>query len=382
MRQAFLATIGMFFLSAPNSAPAPIAADGFDAPPLRLAAASPENGVTLRVMNYNVKGLPWPVIADRSAELATIGDRLKAMRRAGDAPDVVVLQEAFSSDARAIAGRAGYRYVAYGPASGDAAPPFPEAPLPDRYPLRGEGYGAYVSSGLVLMSDHPIVATRRAAFPRTACAGYDCLANKGVLLARIAVPGLAVPVEIMTAHMNSIKSARIPTPHANQAFVRQMAAIDRFVAANADPRLPLIFGGDLNINSNPDRIAALRQSSASWERFQGGATDSAVFAVCGKAYMPCRAAVGFDSITKKKRNNDWQLSFAGSHATIQPVSVAIRFMPDPAGRTLSDHQAVMVDYRLSGTDLPASKLVSKKPEPEREGQSSRALKGEKSVLSS
>jgi hypothetical protein len=36
---------------------------------------------------------------------------------------------------------------------------------------------------------------------------------------------------------------------------------------------------------------------------------------------------------------------------VQPVAAAIRFMPDPAGRTLSDHQAVLVSYRLSARPL-------------------------------
>jgi endonuclease/exonuclease/phosphatase family metal-dependent hydrolase len=367
MRHVLLGAIAMSLLAAPSPPPHSIADTGFDTPPVRFAPVGMGSGVRLRVMNYNVKGLPWPVVEDRSAELAAIGDRLKRMRRDGTAPDVVVLQEAFSGDARAIATRAGYRYILYGPDSSEASPPFPETPLPERYRWRGEGYGAYLSSGLVLMSNFPVVGSWRAAFPRTACAGYDCLANKGVLLARIAVPGLDVPVQIMTAHMNSRKPTRTPMPHANAAFTRQMAAIDRFVTAHADPRLPLIFAADLNLDSDPARIAVLEQSRARWDNLQGRLGDTAVFAVCGKPDLPCRPAMGFDAIVQNKRNNDWQLSFAGRGAAIQPVSAAIRFMPDRAGRTLSDHQAVMVDYRLSSGSLPSSSL---------------ALNGLKSVLSS
>ena len=356
MRQTLLLAIGAFFLAAPTGGSTPVAKDGFDAPPVSLAA-SHSGGVSLRVMNYNVKGLPWPVIDDRSAELSAIGDRLRAMRLDGTAPDVVVLQEAFSSDARAIAARAGYAHVAYGPSSNDLAPADEERPMPARYPWRGEGYGAYLSSGLVLMSDYPILGTRRAAFPRTACAGYDCLANKGVLLARIAVPGLPVPVEIMTAHMNSRKPTRTPIPHANEAFVRQMAALDRFLAANSDPSLPMIFGADLNLDSDPQRIAALRQSSTRWGEAEGGAGSEATFAICGKPSTRCHPAVGFGAIAQGKRNNDWQLSFASSHVMVRPMSAAIRFAPDPAGLALSDHQAVLVTYRLSVTGNSGAALT-------------------------
>ncbi|HEX7782043.1 MAG TPA: endonuclease/exonuclease/phosphatase family protein [Sphingobium sp.] len=349
MRQPLLLAMGAFFLVAPTGGPTPVARGGFDAPPVSLGPVVADDaaggGVLLKVMNYNVKGLPWPVTDGRSAELAAIGDRLRAMRTHGATPDVVVLQEAFSSDARAIAARAGYAYVAYGPGRDDVAPASGGQPMPTRYPWRGEGYGAYLSSGLVLMSDYPILGARRAAFPRTACAGYDCLANKGVLLARIAVPGLPVPVEIMTAHMNSRKPTRTPIAHANEAFVRQMAALDRFVAANSDPRLPMIFGADLNLDSDPQRIAALRQSSARWSG--GGAGAAATFAICGKPSTRCRPAIGFGAIAQSKRNNDWQLAFASAHVMVRPVSAAIRFAPDPAGLALSDHQAVLVSYRLS-----------------------------------
>lgn len=349
MRQALLAAGCAIFLAAPVGSPVPVAQDGFDKPAITLEHKATQSGIRLNVMTYNVKGLPWPVTADRTAELATIGDRLSAMRLSGSGPDVVVLQEAFSSEARAIATRAGYAYVVYGPGSADQAPAYAESSMADRYPWKGEGLGAYVSSGLVLMSDHPITNIRRAAFPRTACAGYDCLANKGVLLARIDVPGLALPVEMMTAHMNSRIPTRTPIAHANQAFDRQMAALDRFVAANADPRLPMIFGGDLNLDADPQRIAALRRSSVNWARDVGGGDPAAIFAVCGRSPAPCRPGIGFASIAQKKRNNDWQMAFGSADVAVQPVSAAIRFMPDPAGRTLSDHQAVQVSYRLSAS---------------------------------
>ena len=352
MRQALLVAVGAFFLAAPTGYREPMAEDGFDAPPVLLANSSTE-GVPLRVMTYNVGGLPWPVKRDRTRELTAIGDRLAAMRGRDEAPDVVVLQEAFTANARAIAARAGYRHVAYGPQSDEEVPGDPNRPMPDRYRWRGEGLGAWLSSGLVLMSDYPIVGIQRSAYPRNACAGYDCLSNKGVLLARIAVPGIGLPVEIMTTHMNAgSRATRTPALHANEAYVRQMAALDQFLARHADPRLPMIVAADLNLRADKRRISALRNSSTRWRKVAGDGDIPAVVAVCDRPSMPCRPGLGLGSIAGKKRNNDWQLAFASDRVSVRPIAAAIRFMPDPARRVLSDHQAVMVDYRLMALAQP------------------------------
>jgi endonuclease/exonuclease/phosphatase family metal-dependent hydrolase len=347
MRRMAFALAAMFLLGAPSLQPATVAADGVDAASVSLREGAPMRGVPLTVMTYNVHGLPWPVVADRSAALNAIGDRLAAMHRRGIGPQIVVLQEAFSSDARRIVARAGYPYVADGPAAAEASPPFPEAPLSEHYWMRGEGWGAHLSSGLVLMSDYPILDSWRAAFPRTACAGYDCLANKGVMLARIAVPGLPVPVEIATAHMNSLGATRTPRSHADAAYLRELAAVDRFVAAHSDRSLPLIFAADLNLDSDHARIAGLEASRADWNAVRGDHGGGGVFAICGKPDAACRPGVGFAAIEPGKRNNDWQFFAGGRDVAIQAESIALHFQPDDAGRTLSDHQALMVGYRMS-----------------------------------
>src|SRR3546814_6089793 len=64
----------------------------------------------LSVMTYNVAGLPWPLAKKGPEALHAIGERLSLMRARGCAPGVVVLQEAFSRDAKAIGRIAGYPY--------------------------------------------------------------------------------------------------------------------------------------------------------------------------------------------------------------------------------------------------------------------------------
>ena len=79
----------------------------------------------IKLLTYNVAGLPWPAASGRPQALQRIGDRLAALRRQGQAPHVVVLQEAFTSEALAIGARAGYRYQARVP---DADAPRAAAP--------------------------------------------------------------------------------------------------------------------------------------------------------------------------------------------------------------------------------------------------------------
>ena len=344
MRRTACALAALFALGAP-AAPAPIvAADSADMA-LRLDPA-PWGGAPLTVMTYNVHGLPWPVIADRGAALDAIGTRLAALRARGAAPHVVVLQEAFSSAARRIGARSGYRYVLDGPGT-DAVSPFPETPLPQRYRRRGEGLGAWLTSGLVLLSDYPVVASWQAVFPRSDCAGYDCLANKGVMLARISVPGLALPVDLVTAHVNSRTATHTPLDHADAAYQRQLVLVARFVRDHSDPRLPLIFAGDLNLDSVDLRIAALEGARAGWVAARGDSQGGAVVAICGRRVGPCHLGLGFGSIETGQRNNDWQIFAGGRDVAIRATQARLHFRPDGAGRMLSDHQALIVDYRLA-----------------------------------
>ena len=84
-----------------------------------LPAAQPAPAAQLSVLSYNVHGLPWPLTTGRPKALRAIRDRLTAMRAKGDQPHLVLLQEAFSGDAKAIARTTGYKYVVNGPSRDD-----------------------------------------------------------------------------------------------------------------------------------------------------------------------------------------------------------------------------------------------------------------------
>jgi hypothetical protein len=98
-----------------------------------LLRPAPRGDAGLSVMTYNVEGLPWPARFGRGAALARIGERLAALRAAGAQPRIVLLQEAFSDDAKAIRTASGYPYAAIGP---DSAPAGPSALPPSTAPSR------------------------------------------------------------------------------------------------------------------------------------------------------------------------------------------------------------------------------------------------------
>lgn len=108
----------------------------------------------LRVVRYNVWGLPSPLLRHL--------ERFKDIPAAINALDanVVLVQEAFNQDSRALARLPGFPYHAWGPSSGF---------------LR-------LSSGLLILSKYPILVTDTVECSK--CGGFDCFANKGAQFAR------------------------------------------------------------------------------------------------------------------------------------------------------------------------------------------------------
>lgn len=193
-------------------------------PPLRVMACSSapaasvvlaEDGrsatATLSVLTYNLEGLGWPARKGRAAELKAIGERLAAMREAGTAPDVVLFQEMFSGAAKHAVAASGYPAIAPGPQRTTKAYGTDHEKMPGKSkPLKGELGFKMVGGGLAIASRYPIVDTALDAYGRRACAGLDCLSNKGVMLARIAMPGVPAPIDIYNTHMNSRGASGCP----------------------------------------------------------------------------------------------------------------------------------------------------------------------------
>jgi endonuclease/exonuclease/phosphatase family metal-dependent hydrolase len=216
-RGAILALVAILCLSAPVHAqiltpdvPVP-GAKTEDTPPTAFKPVGPMKPVEFSVMTYNVEGLPWPIRTGRGDKLKAIGRELAALREKGLEPDVVLLQEGFREETADLIKLSGYPHVARGPRKKqrDASliaredrPRFKRV----KYRRKGEGWGKWGSSGLWVLSNHPINWVKSHAYRY--CAGLDCLANKGVMLVSLDVAGLPTPVEIADTHLNSRRACR------------------------------------------------------------------------------------------------------------------------------------------------------------------------------
>ncbi|HMI19960.1 MAG TPA: endonuclease/exonuclease/phosphatase family protein [Sphingomonas sp.] len=297
----------------------------------------------LSVLTYNIEGLPWPARSDRAEDLSKIADQLQSLRAEGNQPHVVLFEEAFSADARAVAVKAGYRYIVDGPAASDAGAPTTSAAdrafmAAARF-LSGEKWGKWRGSGLRIASDYPILDVKRMAY-RT-CAGMDCLANKGLVLVTIAVPGAPQPVAIVATHLNSRRASRVSAERAFYAYQRQVDALSDFVRANIAPGMPFIVAGDFN--AQQERRAYLLQRAAGW---RADAPVRAALDTCLEAVEQCRADNRDDLAFSRRRGRDWQLFASGKSEHLRLKSMAALFGHDADGRMLSDHVGYAATYAL------------------------------------
>jgi endonuclease/exonuclease/phosphatase family metal-dependent hydrolase len=313
------------------------------------SGAGPDDRSGLSVMTYNVKGLPWPLALGREADLARIGERLAAYRRAGRQPAVVVLQEAFTDSAKRIGRAAGYRYVAAGPERDEVTAarrdPSHQAFLRAGSMLAGEGIGKQTDSGLLILSDHPILGVKRVAFPAHACAGFDCLANKGMVMALVRVPGMDRPVAIITAHLNARKASGVAIDRANQAYRWQVETLDGFIREARVLGVPVILAGDLNVGRTAPRRELMRSYAARW--IGGPDGDRGALDACVTGAVECDVARPDDARRALRHNKDWQLAIPGGGVALRPHGVDVPFGREPGGQMLSDHAGYVVRYRVA-----------------------------------
>lgn len=301
--------------------------------------ATPAHG-GLSVMTFNVKGLPFPIARGRPQALAAIGHRLAELRRAGHQPGVVVLQEAFTNDAKAIARLAGYAHVALGPQHGDVVPAS-DRDAKGRTWYKGEGVGKWLDSGLVILSDYPIVRTRTMAFPDAMCAGFDCLAAKGVQVAWIAVPGKAAPVAIANTHLNSRKASGVSRARADRMYRQQVSALRAFLNRTVAPRGDLILGGDFNIGGDPGRLAATHASGG----YVGTGLEASEAAHCAN----CAPALRDDLAAIRERDKDKQFFRPAADHGLMLDGITVPFGARNGGNDLSDHLGYIAHYHFTAS---------------------------------
>jgi endonuclease/exonuclease/phosphatase family metal-dependent hydrolase len=268
--------------------------------------------VELKVLSYNIKALPLITDLDR---LKRIGEILTERRRRGDAPDVVVLQEAFARKSDRVRKRAGYPYAIRGPAGG----------------------GIFANdSGLEVLSDHPILARHERTL--NDCAFPDCLVSKAILGVDLEIPGVPEPIQVFTTHLQAQSE--------NEAVRRnQIDDISVFLGRIRFGRVPAIFAGDFNF----------KPRHASYRKFLAEMPVTDVGSECLGAPATCQVVVGADGRTDLndvwKTANDRQFYYepTGSSVRIEPIRVIRNFTERIEGGedgALSDHWGYEVHYRI------------------------------------
>lgn len=294
---------------------------------------------TFDVLTFNIEGLGWPARKNRAPSLARIGALLADLNKRGQAPDVILLQEAFSQAAVDAVDRAGYPNSVWGPSRTQRKrlPADARMPGPFRW-TKGETGFHLVSSGLAILSRYPIVADASEPFGKHRCAGFDCLSNKGIQHARIVIPGVPHPIDLYNTHLNAQGASRVPARRSGAAHAMQVASIARFIAATRADGSASIVGGDFNMRGSAKRM----------RRFEAQIGDlTLVHHYCAAPAGRCAVAVSWDGDAPWMDTEDLQLFGNGRLVRVEPVAVEAMFDGSTGSPQLSDHDGFRVRYRLS-----------------------------------
>lgn len=304
--------------------------------------ADGRKAMRLRVLLWNVEGLPWPIRSGRSPKLAAIADWIAKRRAAGLGPDILLLHKAFTPEASRIAKRGRFAAIVPGPAM-DQPRDLPAARMPAGFAggarwWKGEGIDKWLDGGLYIATDLPMNFAESEAFGPDSCAGYDCLSNKGAAVIRINIPGAPAPLFVFNTHRNSREPSGVSVARAEAAHVLQTQENDAVLAPLG--RSAMIAAGDFNNYRAGDRTGTFAENPD----FRLAAKGSGFAA---------RPAPMTDAVAWTQAYD--LLGYASSKdLSVEPLAVATLF-DGKNGPVLSDHAAQYVIFRLSWRgDAPAA----------------------------
>jgi endonuclease/exonuclease/phosphatase family metal-dependent hydrolase len=280
-----------------------------DAPP--ESPPSARRTRIIKVLSYNIHGLPSPFVLD-FGQFREIGRMLAERRAHGDQPDFVLLQESFSDATAALRVEAHYPHEAKGPeAQGQTA----------------------VDSGLFILSEHPLLTPER--FKFNDCAVDDCMAAKGVLMARVHPTGMPKPFLVLTTHLQA-------QTEEDKIRVAQIDQMTRWFAVKSVFSFATIFAGDFNFKPG---------KHPSYAHFVKQLPFVDVGMKCMEESASCTIAVGgltdFNDISKSANDRQFIHTPLGCRYQIRPVFITRNFTAKIKGQRLSDHWGYEVHYEFS-----------------------------------
>lgn len=330
-------------------------------PEVTIVESTNTASMEISVLIYNVCGLPWPIAqgkksrdtddqgnripiaGKRSSALKKIGDMLDELRSHGAEPDIIMLQEAFIPASAQIPQRGGYPNWVAGPGRRDQGSKHSDRAseefIAERSALKGEKSGKMQSSGLLLASNFPIVELFNHPFNQWECGGFDCLANKGVLMAELEVPGLPDHLMLATTHFNSRGASRVSDERSLTAHNLQVDEANDYIESVVKEPLPIIWGGDINMKHADDRIEYFVERS--------GGNLNEVSSFCIDPANDCEVRIQWESDTPWYETQDLQGWVSGKRVSVIPIRVEAMFDEPQEGIMPSDHNGLLVHYRLS-----------------------------------
>lgn len=306
---------------------------GFDA----VQGLESKQQPVLRVLSYNINGLPPALVKGKKPHFDRIAEILRERRAAGTQPHVVVLQEAFDKRSAIIADTTGYSYVFKGPGRRDTSKAgnvhwtpetrksYAQRPIPQKI----------AGSGLYILSDFPLADARFKAFDSDSCAGFDCLSNKAIQFVRVQTPFADDPIDIVNSHFNSRGSAKAPGKITLKAHKRQT---DTLVNLLGQYRMgyPIVIAGDFNTKQDK-RYLYFRQNVQLVDAGEA----------CVEVLDRCSIAAGTKQEELLYRTNDKHFFGNGNHVKLEPIWMARNFDEMLGEKPLSDHLGYEVHYRIT-----------------------------------
>ncbi len=263
----------------------------------------------LRVMTYNIWGLPRPFLKDRG-RFAHIKKMLPTLNA-----DVIGFQESFTDHAKPV-----YN--------------IPEFPYRARGELRKRPHALIQGDGLGVISRFPISRVQRLRFDD--CKGTDCLSRKGALLVTIEHPSSSV--DVVVTHLNAAGS--------NGIRVKQTRELITFIGKHCGER-PLVVMGDLNAIPTDQPLTELKNQL--WVQ------DAHQDFISANPDLPKADKDAFtydysqNTVLKSKNHNghskriDYVLFRSGASKELKAVRTDVVMDTPVQGRNLSDHFGFTAD---------------------------------------
>ena len=273
-----------------------------------LESFAQENQFILKVANYNVKGLPLPWLKHKKRFPKIIED-LKKLDEEGRGPHIISFQEAMSSKTKVLHENLNFPYRAKGP---------------KRKFLKS-------NAGLETLSRFPITSHKTLAYSR--CAGFDCLARKGLQYLKIQIPGVPSEIQLINTHMQAGpgKKGYPKDSRTKEVRAHQAAEYMSFLYSQAEQDLPLFLIGDFNFRQSNELYAWFLALTGT----DNVAYQCAVELECAGSEDPYR--IWLKLIDHQFYSN------GNNQLTIRPIHFETLF----TDRKNTDHDLIMVHYLIS-----------------------------------